>query len=140
MWLPSTTGLPRAKRGCLGSSRPGSPASSAMSASDGKSKGTTLRGTDEMNDSQRHLEQKALRNVRALVDTLEREELGRGKRKKIVMGLVSVPVVVIVFALGVRAWNAPSEAAEKARHACALDGWNARAAAFMEANRLAHPE
>jgi hypothetical protein len=99
-----------------------------------------MGGIDESNDTQRDLEQKALRNVRALVDTLEREELGRGKRKKIVVALVSIPVLALALALGVRAWNAPAEEAEKKRRACELDGWNTRAAAFMQANRLAHPE
>ena len=92
-----------------------------------------------IDDAHRDLEQKSLRNVRALVDSLERQEMSHASRRKVVIALVSVPVVAAVIALGIHASRAPSEEAEKKRRACELDAWNARAAAFVEKDRIAHP-
>ena len=55
-------------------------------------------------DAQRAMEQKALRNVRALVDKIETtEELDRKALRKQVT--VIVAVVLVVFGIGVVAWK-----------------------------------
>ena len=52
-------------------------------------------------DAQRELEQRALRNVRGLVDKIENEDqLGRRAQKRTFLGIVLVAVVVAVL-LGV---------------------------------------
>lgn len=93
----------------------------------------------DMDDAQRDLERNALRNVRALVDKLQREELGSAKRKRVVISLACIPFVAMAAALALHASKGPAEEADKNRRACELDGWNRRAAAFEKEDRAAHP-
>jgi hypothetical protein len=93
-----------------------------------------------MEDSHRHLEQEALRNVRALVDKLEGDELAKNRRQWRWQLLLFVPIGLILAGVGVSAWLQPSKSGEIRQRSCELDAWNTRAAAFERDARRANPE
>lgn len=90
-----------------------------------------------MEDTNRILEQKALRNVRALVDNLEaREPAHSGK----VLLLVGIAVVIGSVALWISSSRKASvEAAKREQLACELDIWVAKSSVLVEGFRQANP-
>jgi hypothetical protein len=92
-----------------------------------------------MEDSHRELEQKALRNVRALVEKVQHDEASRNKRQMRWLLLISVATALIVGGLGISAWLRTSESNQAQRSSCELEAWNARAAAFEREARQANP-
>ena len=92
-----------------------------------------------VDDTNRILEQKALRNVRALVDNLERRDPPRH-------GLLA-PLAVALLMAGMiaAAWlfSLPRESADAAKRqqvSCELDAWAAKAGDWERSFQKAHPE
>jgi hypothetical protein len=90
-----------------------------------------------MDDGQREREQEALRNVRALVERIEHEDLDRRRRQwLIVAGLL---LAVAVF-LGTFVSRMPDHSVRTPSGSCEIDVWNAKAAGFMRNARQASPD
>jgi hypothetical protein len=90
-------------------------------------------------DTNRILEEKALRNVRALVDNLERRDSDhRGLLVLLVVGLLMAAMVAAawVFSLPREA----TEAAKRQQLSCELDAWAAKAGDLERSFQKAHPE
>ena len=93
-----------------------------------------------MSESRRILEQEALRNVRALIERLGREELARRKRQKYLLLIASVPIAYLLVSITFGTMPAPIDPAKQQSISCELDAWNARAADFERRTRQANPE
>jgi hypothetical protein len=91
-------------------------------------------------DDQRILEKKALRNVRALFEILERDDLLKRKRQTRALWIASVPIAVLLVALASPKGQAPLDEAAKQRRSCEIDAWNARAGDFERRMRKDNPE
>src|SRR5471032_452254 len=91
-----------------------------------------------MIDTDRILEQKALRNARALVDMIERDDLLKRKRQARALWIASMPVALLLVAMLTWGEKQPDDAA-KQRKSCELDAWNARAADFERRAKEANP-
>ena len=93
-----------------------------------------------MDDSERILEKKALRNVRGLFERLDRSDELQRKRQKYVVLVALVPITLFMaFVLAGLNTPRPDPARDQSR-ACALDAWNLRAAEYERGMREAHPE
>jgi hypothetical protein len=91
-----------------------------------------------MEDSNRILEQKALRNVRALVDKLEALEPARPWRPILLL-------TTVVIIAGLMMWVASSRkvaavADQRQQRSCEFDVWAAKSGDFERGLRQAHPE
>jgi flagellar basal body-associated protein FliL len=95
--------------------------------------------TMTMDDSNRILEQKALRNVRTLFERLEGDERDYARRQKIWLLFIAVPVALIVAALGASVLLSSPKSVDRVAQSCELDVWNARAAAFERNARQSDP-
>jgi hypothetical protein len=93
-----------------------------------------------MTDTQRILEKKALRNARALVEMIERDDLRKGKRQARALLIAAVPVALVLFGLLSVHGQAPADDATKQRRSCELDAWNTRAGDFERQMRKDNPE
>ena len=92
-----------------------------------------------MTDSQRILEQNALRSARSLVEMFERDEVLKRKRQTRALWIASVPIVLVLAAVVAPKGEGLADDAKKQRTACELDAWNARAADFERQAREADP-
>ncbi len=91
-----------------------------------------------MNEGHRSLEQKALRNVRALFERLEHDDLRRRRRQKYLLLAAMIPIIlVLVLVVSLRP-EAPQ--GTKQSQSCEIDAWNARAAEFERRARQANPD
>ena len=92
--------------------------------------------------SDRSLEQQALRNVRGLVDYLERTDALSRKRQLAAVGVILVAVaVVLALVLGrSSARGGVLEPEQQRQRACELEAWNQRSADFERSTRAAHPD
>jgi hypothetical protein len=91
-----------------------------------------------MEDSHRILERKALRNVRGLLDRLERDNAGRRKREKrlILIAIAPLGLLIALFVFNLKPVTSPMTAAQ----ACELDTWNAKASEFVRNVQKANPD
>jgi hypothetical protein len=92
-----------------------------------------------MEDSHRVLEQKALRNVRGLLDRLERDSAGRRKREKWLI-LVAIAPLLLLVAISVSSPLKPVTSPMTAAQACEMDTWNAKASEFVRKVQESNPE
>ena len=92
-----------------------------------------------MTDDQRILEQKALRNARAVLEMLERDDLLKRKRQARALWIASVPIALLLVALANPEGTQPLDDAAKQRRSCELDTWNARAGEFERQMRKDNP-
>lgn len=88
-----------------------------------------------MEDSQRDLQQKSLRNVRALVERLERDEREQSRGNKYLLLVAFAPFLVFVGVVLMADPRAPSKTGS-----CELDAWNAKAAEFERSARQSDPQ
>jgi hypothetical protein len=90
-----------------------------------------------MEDANRILEQRALRNVRALVEKLEASEPAHIGKLLLLVGLAVVIGGFALWASGSR--KAAVDAAHRQQLACELDIWVVKSSALIEGFRQAHP-
>jgi hypothetical protein len=90
-----------------------------------------------MEDSNRILEQKALRNVRALVDKLESLEPAHPWRPFLLLIALALVVGFVMWIAGSR--KAAVEAAARQQQSCEFDVWVAKAGDLERNLRQAHP-
>jgi hypothetical protein len=93
-----------------------------------------------MTDSQRTLEKKALHNVRALSEMLERDDLLKRKRQARALLIAAVPIALVLVMITTSITVKPPDAAANLRRACELDAWNARAAEYERQARKDNPD
>ena len=93
----------------------------------------------ETNETQRDLEQRALRNVRALVDSLERLDPPRPSRMP--MLLMAGAVCVTLVGLAIAAWvQGGEETKERERRICETDAWAKLSGERERQLRQEHPD
>ena len=93
-----------------------------------------------MTDSQRALEKKALQNVRALSEMLERDDLLKRKRQTRALLIAAVPIVLVLLMITSSIAVKPPDAAANQRRECELDAWNASAAEYERQARKDNPD
>jgi hypothetical protein len=93
-----------------------------------------------MTDSQRALEKKALHNVRALSEMLERDDLWKRKRQTRALLIAAVPIALVLVMIITTATVKPPDAAANQRRGCELDAWNATAAEYERQARRDNPD
>ena len=91
----------------------------------------------EMEDANRDLEQRALRNVRALVDKLESEEPLHPWKPIVLVGLAVIVAGVAMWVVSSR--KAAVNEAHRQQLACEQDAWAKKAGDFDRTYRQAHP-
>ena len=91
-----------------------------------------------MHDHQRQLEQHALRNVRALVDRLEREER-RAMPAGALWTLAAVIVAAVALALGLAMQPRDENAADSAYRACLVQALATHGSEFRQRIRREQP-
>jgi hypothetical protein len=99
----------------------------------------TLVSSVRVEDTNRILEKKALRNVRALVDNLARRE----PDQQGLLALLVVGILIVVAAAAAWVFSLPKEAAEAAKRqqlSCQLDAWASKAGDLERSLQKAHPE
>jgi hypothetical protein len=93
-----------------------------------------------MDEHKRHLEQRALENVRALVEKLERDESNR-RAWQLPMSLGLVVVVALAAAWTASKTGSASPSPDEARRlSCQLDVWASRSGDIERSLRKAHSE
>ena len=90
-----------------------------------------------MSDGFRILEQRALRNVRALIERLERDDLLERKRQWYWVLIALLPVTLF---LGLIITKVTPLTASGRQTQCELDAWNAKAAEFERTTRATNPD
>jgi hypothetical protein len=93
-----------------------------------------------MTDSQRALEKKALHNVRALTEMLERDDLLKRKRQTRALLIAAVPIALLIVMIMSAMTVKPPDAAANLRRSCELDAWNASAAEYERQPRKDNPD
>ena len=89
-----------------------------------------------MDDAHRTLEKKALRNVRALFERLERDDRLQGRRQWPLLLIALAALLSVGFIVVSVKGSPPSTQAMS----CELEAWNASAADFERKTRQAHPQ
>src|SRR5260221_8627581 len=93
-----------------------------------------------MTDSQRALEKKALQNVRALSEMLERDDLLKRKRQTRALLIAAVPIVLVLVMITSSIAVKPPDAAANQRRDCELDAWNASPPEYERQARKDNPD
>ena len=93
-----------------------------------------------MDDRQHILEQQALRNVRTLVERLDRADREGRKRDYKAIGAITVVAVVLVGAIAFAMRKPAYDPDEQRQRGCELDAFNVRAATFERSMRDANPD
>jgi hypothetical protein len=93
----------------------------------------------DLGDHRRGLEQEALRNVRSLVDRLDKIDRAGRKRDLVVVCAIVVLAGAILGTIGFAMRKPAYDPDDQRQRACELDAFNTRAADFERSTRDANP-